>query len=94
MPHVSQHWHIRKRYKGPNQEGLASRAEERAKATGLSSGLEYIVESIVEPDKFIVEGYDKIMPKVYDPPIMLDREKILAVLTYMQTLGARRISVR
>ena len=80
--------------RGPNQEGLASRAEERAKATGLSSGLEYIVESIVEPDKFIVEGYDKIMPKVYDPPIMLDREKILAVLTYMQTLGARRISVR
>jgi putative heme-binding domain-containing protein len=73
--------------RGPNQEGLASRAEERAKATGLSSGLEYIVESIVEPDKFIVEGYDKIMPKVYDPPIMLDREKILAVLTYMQTLG-------
>lgn len=73
--------------RGPNQEGLASRAEERAKATGLSSGLEYIVESIVEPDKFIVDGYDKIMPKVYDPPIMLDREKILAVLTYMQTLG-------
>lgn len=73
--------------RGPNQEGLASRAEERAKETGLGSGLEYIVESIVDPDKFIVEGYDKIMPKVYAPPIMLDREKILAVLTYMQTLG-------
>ena len=73
--------------RGPNQEGLASRAEERAMATGLSSGLEYIVESIVDPNKFIVEGYDKIMPKVYDPPIMLGREKILAVLTYLQTLG-------
>jgi len=73
--------------RGPNQEGLASRAEERAKATGLSSGLEYIVESIVDPNKFIVEGYDKIMPRVYDPPIMLGREKILAVLSYLQTLG-------
>jgi putative heme-binding domain-containing protein len=73
--------------RGPDQEGLASRAEERAKETGLSSGLEYIVESIVDPDKFIVEGYDKIMPKVYDPPIMLGREKILAVLSYLQTLG-------
>ncbi len=73
--------------RGPNQEGLVSRAEEKAKERGLGSGLEYMVESIVEPDKFVVEGYDKIMPKVYDPPIMLGREKILAVLTYLQTLG-------
>lgn len=73
--------------RGPNQEGLASRAEERAKAAGLSSGLEYLVESIVNPSAFVVEGYDNIMPKVYDAPIMLGREQILAVLTYLQTLG-------
>ncbi len=73
--------------RGPDQEGLAMRAEERAKELGLPSGLDYLVESIVEPDKYIVKGYDKIMPKVYDPPIMLSREKILAVLAYLQTLG-------
>jgi putative heme-binding domain-containing protein len=73
--------------RGPDQEGLASRAEDRAKKLGMNSGLEYLVESIVDPDKFIVEGYDKIMPKVYDPPIMLSREKILAVLAYLQSLG-------
>ncbi len=73
--------------RGPDQEGLASRAEERAKETGLSSGLEYMVESIVNPSSHIVEGYDDIMPKVFAPPIMLDREKILAVLSYLQTLG-------
>ncbi len=73
--------------RGPDQEGLASRAEERAKETGMGSGLEYIVESIVNPSSHIVEGYDDIMPKVYDPPIMLGREKILAVLSYLQTLG-------
>ncbi len=73
--------------RGPDQEGLASRAEERAKETGLNSGLEYMVESIVNPSSHVVEGYDDIMPKVYDPPIMLGREKILAVLSYMQTLG-------
>ena len=73
--------------RGPDQEGLASRAEERAKETGLGSGLEYIVESIVNPSSHIVEGYDDIMPKVYDPPIMLGREKILAVLSYLQSLG-------
>ena len=73
--------------RGPDQEGLAARAEERAKETGLSSGLEYMVESIVNPSSHIVEGFDDIMPKVYAPPIMLDREKILAVLSYLQTLG-------
>lgn len=73
--------------RGPNQEGLASRAEERAKETGMASGLEYLIESIVNPSSFVVEGYDDIMPKVYDAPIMLGREQILAVLTYLQTLG-------
>ena len=73
--------------RGPDQEGLVGRAEERAKELGMASGLDYLVESIVEPEKFVVKGYDKIMPKVYDPPIMLSREKILAVLAYLQTLG-------
>ncbi|CAG0942375.1 hypothetical protein BROC_01846 [Candidatus Brocadiaceae bacterium] len=73
--------------RGPDQEGLAGRAEERAKELGMPTGLDYLVESIVEPDKYIVKGYDKIMPKVFDPPIMLSREKILAVLAYLQTLG-------
>lgn len=73
--------------RGPNQEGLASRAEERAKESGFASGLEYMVDAIVDPGAFVVEGYDDIMPKVYNPPIMLGREKILAVLSYMQTLG-------
>ncbi|MBM4053597.1 MAG: c-type cytochrome [Planctomycetes bacterium] len=73
--------------RGPDQEGLAERAEERAKKLGMSSGLDYMIESIVEPDKYVVDGYDKIMPKVFDPPIMLSREKILAVIAYLQTLG-------
>src|SRR3972149_860787 len=63
--------------RGPDQDGLSGRAEERAKELGLPSGLDYLVESIVEPDKYVVKGYDKIMPKVFDPPIMLSREKIL-----------------
>jgi len=73
--------------RGPNQEGIASRAEEDAKKTGFASGLEYMVEAIVNPGSYVVEGYDNIMPKVYNPPIMLGREKILAVLSYLQTLG-------
>ena len=55
--------------RGPDQEGLSGRAEERAKELGLPSGLDYMVESIVEPEKYVVKGYDKIMPKVFDPPL-------------------------
>lgn len=73
--------------RGPDQGGLMSRADERAKELGMASGLDYLVESIVEPEKYVVHGYDKIMPKVYNPPIMLSREKILAVIAYLQTLG-------
>ena len=57
------------------------------KELGMPTGLDYLVESMVEPEKYIVKGYDKIMPKVYDPPIMLSREKILAVIAYLQSLG-------
>jgi putative heme-binding domain-containing protein len=45
----------------------------------------------VDPQAYIVEGFGKIMPKVYEPPILLSREKILAVLTYLQTLGGDEI---
>ena len=73
--------------RGPNQEGLAARADERAKERGLASGLEYLIESIVTPGEYVVEGFDNIMPKVYDAPILLEREQIMAVLSYLQTLG-------
>src|SRR3990167_72331 len=32
--------------RGPDQEGLVSRADERAKELGMASGLDYIIESI------------------------------------------------
>ncbi|MDR4496791.1 MAG: c-type cytochrome [Candidatus Scalindua sp.] len=73
--------------RGPNQEGLAAKAEERAKERGLSSGLEYLIESIVTPGEYVVQGFDNIMPKVYEAPILLGREQIMAVLSYLQTLG-------
>jgi len=73
--------------RGPDQEGLAVRSEERAKELGFKSGLEYMVDSIVNPSSHVIEGYDDIMPKVYEPPIVLSKEKILAVLTYLQSLG-------
>ncbi|HHT9125532.1 MAG TPA: hypothetical protein ACFYD6_06890 [Candidatus Brocadiia bacterium] len=73
--------------RGPDQENLYVRAEERAKARGLSSATEYLVESMVDPSAYIVEGYGDIMPKAYEPPIILEKDQILAILLYLQSLG-------
>ena len=72
--------------------GEVSRIKEREEQTGKKyTVMDYLVESIVDPQAYIVEGFGKIMPKVFEPPILLSREKILAVLTYLQTLGGDEI---
>ncbi|MGR3220242.1 MAG: c-type cytochrome [Candidatus Anammoxibacter sp.] len=71
----------------PDHEDLFSTAIERMKETGDSSAMAYLVNSIVNPQAYIVKGFGKIMPKVYDAPILLSKEKILAVLAYLQSLG-------
>ena len=75
--------------RGPDQDGLSGRAEERAKELGLSSGLDYMVESIVEPDKYIVKGYDKIMPKVFDPAYYVVSRKDTGCFVVSSNIGRR-----
>ncbi len=80
----------------PNQGDLmvrmAKRLIDRKEQTGKDhTALDYLVESIVDPAAYIVEGFGDIMPKVFEPPILLSQEKILAVIAYMQTLGGDEI---
>lgn len=71
----------------PDHENLYSTAMERIKETGDKSQMAYLVNSIVNPQAYIVKGFGKIMPKVYNAPILLSRDKILAILAYLQSLG-------
>lgn len=73
--------------RGPDHENLFARAAGRAKERGLSSATEYLVESIVDPGAYVTEGFGNIMPKVFEPPILLNKDQILAVIMYMQTFG-------
>jgi putative heme-binding domain-containing protein len=69
----------------PNQEGLGDRASNQK--PGIS-GAEYLVESVYNPNAFIVSGYPKNqMQPVNKPPIALSHDEILAVITYLNTLG-------
>ena len=68
----------------PDLEGVGARAAHRV--SGLSD-VEYLAQSIYEPEKFIVPGFNPGMPIINKPPISLTDDEILAVIAYLQSLG-------
>jgi len=68
----------------PDLEGVGARAGTRI--PGLSD-VEYLAQSLYQPEKFIVPGFNPGMPVISKPPIGLTDEEILAVIAYLQSLG-------
>jgi mono/diheme cytochrome c family protein len=68
----------------PDLEGIGARAATRI--PGMSD-VEYLAQSLYEPDAFIVEGFNPGMPPAHRPPIGLTEQEILAVIAYLQSLG-------
>lgn len=68
----------------PDLEGVALRAESRVE--GLS-GLDYLAQSLYEPNVYIVPGFVPGMPQINEPPIGLTDGEILMVIAYLQSLG-------
>jgi hypothetical protein len=68
----------------PDLDGIASRAATRV--PGLSE-LDYMAQSMYEPDTFVVPGFNPGMPVINKPPIGLTDQEILCVIAYLQTLG-------
>jgi mono/diheme cytochrome c family protein len=68
----------------PDLEGVDTRAQSRV--PGLTD-VEYFAQSLYEPEKFIVPGFNPGMPVINKPPIGLTDQEILCVIAYLQTLG-------
>jgi mono/diheme cytochrome c family protein len=68
----------------PDLDGVAVRAQTRV--AGLSD-VEYFAQTLYEPEKFIVPGFNPGMPVINKPPIGLTDQEILCVIAYLQTLG-------
>lgn len=68
----------------PDLQGVATRAATRK--PGFSA-LDYLAESLYEPDVYLVEGFTAGMPAINKPPIGLTDPEILSVIAYLQTLG-------
>jgi hypothetical protein len=68
----------------PDLAGVAGRAAERV--PGMSA-LDYLAQSLYEPDSFVVPGFNPGMPTINRPPIGLTDQEILTVLAYLESLG-------
>lgn len=70
--------------RAPDLAGVGGRAP---KMKPGMSGTQYLVESLVNPNAIIVEGYPPIMPAVDKPPIALNRSELWALTAFLQSLG-------
>lgn len=70
--------------RAPDLSGVGARAAQRKPGVG---GTAYLVESLLEPGAYVVEGFPNIMPRVDRPPIGLNRSEIWAVVAFLESLG-------
>jgi mono/diheme cytochrome c family protein len=70
--------------RAPDLAGVGGRA---AKTKPGTTAKQYLLESLVNPGAFVVEGYPPIMPAVDKPPIALNRSELWALTAFLQSLG-------
>jgi mono/diheme cytochrome c family protein len=70
--------------RAPDLAGVGGRAPKTKPGT---TGKQYLIESLINPGAFIVEGYPPIMPAVDKPPIALNRSELWALTAFLQSLG-------
>jgi mono/diheme cytochrome c family protein len=68
----------------PDLAGVANRAGNRIPGV---SAVGYLAQSLYRPNAFIVPGFSPGMPEIDKPPVALTDDEILAVISYLQTLG-------
>jgi len=70
----------------PDLAGIGARAATRRPG---HSDVQYLAESIYDPNVFIVPGFNPGMPVINKPPIGLSDQEILAVIAYLQSQGGK-----
>lgn len=70
--------------RAPDLGGVGGRAGKRK--PGMSAKA-YLIESLLDPGAYVVEGYPPIMPHVDKPPIGLNRSEVWAVVAFLESMG-------
>ena len=73
--------------RGPDLSDIGFRARIQAQKLGLDAATEYLIQSLLQPDAYLVEGYTNAMATVYQPPIDLSAKELTAVIAYLQSQG-------
>ncbi len=68
----------------PDLEGIGARAATRVPG---QNELQYLVQSLYEPNSYVVEGFNPGMPVMNKPPIGLTDDEIMTVIAFLQSLG-------
>ena len=70
--------------RAPDLAGVGARA---AKTKPGMTAKAYLLESLIQPQAFVVEGYPPIMPAVDKPPIALNRSEVWALIAFLESQG-------
>jgi len=70
--------------RAPDLGGIGGRAGKTKPGT---TAKQYIIESLLNPGAYLVEGYPNIMPNVDKPPIALNRSELWALTAFLESLG-------
>jgi cytochrome c2 len=70
--------------RAPDLAGIGGRAGSRK--PGMSAK-QYLIEALLQPNAYVLEGYPPIMPAVDKPPLGLNRSEVWALIAFLQSLG-------
>jgi len=70
--------------RAPDLAGVGARA---GKTKPGMSAKAYLLESLIQPQAYVVEGYPPIMPAVDKPPIGLNRSEVWALIAFLESQG-------
>jgi mono/diheme cytochrome c family protein len=70
--------------RAPDLAGIGATAAKRKPSVTAKA---YLIESLLEPGAYLVEGYPPIMPKTDRPPIGLNRSELWALTAFLESLG-------
>ncbi len=70
--------------RAPGFDGIGSRAGTRIE--GMSD-VEYLAQSLYDPDAFLVPGFAQGMQKMNEPPISFTDDEMRAVIVWLQSQG-------
>ena len=82
---------------GPLGPAIGARSEERVKEAGYKgkakTGVDYLIESMIDPKAYAVEGFPPMMPVINKPPIGLNTAELAAVTAYLQNVQGGKVTV-